>query len=188
MIENGRQESDREAPGVENKGQQLADELKGMIEAAPRPQDSIDSFVTSKGSVYTYDKEGHTARYKTAKSEQQPTQGIAVFVELGLRDAKEVVAAYLTRSSNQRTRIFVVEHGANGQTRIITDATEIQDPSRLSLAIYQGDHIAKSRPVSLFPKIGSYVFDTRQYEQDGVQKTERHLGHKVTAINFKKPV
>lgn len=179
-------EFERDASETDNAGRQLADELRNMNkERAPRPQDSIDSFVTSKGSVYTYGTEGHTSRFKMVKAEQQPTQGIAVFVDLGLRDVKEIAVAYLTRSAAQRTKIFVVEHGTNGQTRIITDATEIQDPERLYLATYQDGQIAKSRPVSLFPKIGSYVFDTRQFEENGVVRTERHLGHKVTSINYK---
>ena len=150
-----------------------------------RPQDTVSSFTTSHGSIYTYDDEGHTTRFKTATGEEQPRQDLTVFVDVTPKDAGAVAAAYLFRSSTKSTRIEVVETQPDDSTRIVTQIDDITDPSRLMLATFKGDIISRTKPASLMPRIGAYVYDSRRFEENGVTRTERHLGHKVTDIQRK---
>jgi hypothetical protein len=150
-----------------------------------RPQDSIASFTTAKGSVYTYDEDGHTTRLKTKTDEEQPKQDITVFIDVDLGDAKTIAAAYLLRSSTEKTRLEVVEQQADGSMRVVSDAQDITNPNALLVATFRGERFIKSKPASLFPQVGLYVFDSRHYEEDDTTKTERHLGHKVTSIQYK---
>ena len=149
------------------------------------PQDTIESFMTSKGSIYTYDDVGHTTRFKAATGEVQPEQGITVFVEAGVKDAPRVAAAYLLRSSTNKTRIEVVEAQEDGAIKIIKDATEVVSPDRLLVATFRDDRVVKSRSASLLPIIGRYPFDSRTFEEGGEVRTERHIGHRVTSIQHK---
>ncbi|MCX6727459.1 MAG: hypothetical protein NTX11_01435 [Candidatus Saccharibacteria bacterium] len=162
---------------------QLENTIEG--EAVVMPQDTVESFMTSKGSVYTYDSEGHTTRLKAATGELQPEQGITVFVEAGVKDVPRVAAAYLLRSSTNNTRIEVVETQEDETIKIINDVTEVSSPDRLLVATLSDGKVVKSRPASLFPVIGTYPFDSRTFEEDGEVKTERHIGHRVTSIQHK---
>lgn len=150
-----------------------------------RPQDSIVSFTTSRGSVYTYDDEGHTTRFKTASDKEQPTQDLTVFVNVEPKDVGTIAAAYLLRSSTEQTKIEVIEQQPDGEAKVITDIKEVALPDQLMVATFRGDRIVKRKPASIVPKIGMYVFDSRKFDENGTIKTERHLGHKVTAVRYK---
>jgi hypothetical protein len=150
-----------------------------------RPQDTIESFTTSHGSVYTYDDEGHTTRFKAATGTEQPKQDLTVFVEVGPRDVGAIAAAYLLRSSTQSTKIEIVEMQTDGQPTVVRSVSEVTLPDQLHVATFRGERLMKSRPASLFPRVGLYVFDSRRVEDNGVTRTECHLGHKVTTIKHK---
>lgn len=150
-----------------------------------RPQDTVNSFVTSNGSIYVYDEKGYTTRFKSSTEEMQPRQDITVFFKFVIRDLGSAATAYLTKSSVKSAKVFVGELQPNGDYRIINDVKEVNQPDQLIIATFKGDRIARSKPASLFPSIGSYVFDSRQFEDDGRIRTERHLGHKVTEIRYK---
>ncbi|HEY1645369.1 MAG TPA: hypothetical protein VGF75_03200 [Candidatus Saccharimonadales bacterium] len=149
-----------------------------------RPQDTIASFETSRGSVYTYNEEGRTTRYKAATGEGYETQGITVFANLNLKMKKDVLLALL-RSIGPKTKIYVSEKQPDGQQRIVSDVGDVKDPASLFLTIYQGDNIAEVTPATLFSQEGFMVFDSRQFMEDGVMRTERHLGHPITKINYR---
>jgi hypothetical protein len=156
-----------------------------IAEALVRPQDTIESFTTSHDSVYTYDTDGYTTRFKTKTGVEQPKQDITVFVEVGVKDAGTIAAGYLLRSSTETTKIEVVEQQPDGSLKVVKNTQEITDPEQLQVVTFRGDRVIKSKPASLFPKIGLYVYDSRRFEEDGVTKTERHLGHKVSSILYK---
>ena len=156
-----------------------------FVEQVAFPQETIASFTTSKGSVYTYDEYGHTTRFKTKTGTEQPMQGIAVFIEVGAKDLRNIASAYLLRSSTETTRIDVVEQLPDGTLQAIYDIQQVTNPHALQVATFRGDRLVKSKPASLFPKEGLHVFDLRRYEENGITKTERHLGHKVIAITTK---
>ena len=163
--------------------EQILDEA--ATESLIRPQDSVVSFTTSRGSVYTYDADGHTTRFKTKTGVEQPKQDLTVFVDVGVGDAGTIAAAYLLRSATEKTKIEVVEQQPDGSTRVVDDIQEVTNPNQLQVATFRGERVIKSKPASLFPKVGSYAYDSRRFEEDGVTKTERHLGHKVSSIQYK---
>jgi hypothetical protein len=153
-----------------------------------RPQDSVVSFTTSQDSVYTYDEEGHTTRFKTATGEEQPTQDITVFADVRLRDAialGPVALRYMRKRSASGVRIGVVETLPDGTDKAITDIAEVTDPDHLMVAVFRGDKVVKAKPASLMPRVGAYVYDSRRFEEEGAVETEGHVGHKVTGINYK---
>ncbi len=150
-----------------------------------RPQDSIASFITSKGSIYTYDEDGHTTRFKAKTGVEQPKQDITVFVDVGLRDARTIAAAYLLRSSTEKTRVAVVERQSDGSLLIVNDIQDVSDPTALQVVTFRGDRVVKSKPASILPQVGLRVFDSRRYLENGATKTERHLGHRVVSVQYK---
>ena len=150
-----------------------------------RPQDLINSFTTSKGSIYTYNEDGHTTRFKAVSNEEQPRQDLTVFVDVGVRDIGRIAGAYLLRSSTGSTKVAVVEMQPDGTSRVITDSKEIRYPDQLHVASTRRGGTIVSKPASLFPRVGAYAFDSRRYEENGITRTERHLGYKVTKIQYK---
>lgn len=148
----------------------------------PLPQDSVASFTTSKGSVYSYDEDGHTTRYKAATGIEQPKQDLTVFLDLGLRDVGSVALSYLLKGSKNKRSIEVTELQPDGSARIVADVNEISNPDRLSVTTFRRGKILRSKPASLQPRLGAHVYDSRRFEENGAVRTERHLGHKVTSI------
>ncbi len=161
------------------------EQATGPSDSELRPQDSVVSFTTSRGSIYAYDEEGYTTRFKTASATEQPKQDLTVFVDVGPKDMGTIAAAYLLRSSTEQTKVEVIEQQPDGEAKVISDIQEVTLSDQLMVATFRGDRIIKRKPASIMPKIGMYVFDSRRYEEGGVTKTERHLGHKVTAIRYK---
>lgn len=154
-------------------------------ESLPQPQETVESFETAQGSVYEYDKTGHSSRFKTSTGEQMDPQDITVFVDLSLDQQQDVLSAYRTRDLTQKTKVYVVERQEDDSAKIIRNKEELKNPSDLYLAIFKDGVMAENMPASLFPKIGSNVFDTRHFKDGRQWMTERHLGNKVTKINYK---
>lgn len=145
------------------------------------PQSTVLSFKTSKGSIYTYHGD-HTTRHKTKTGIEQPEQDLTVFIDGGIKDIPIVIGAYLLRSSVDRFRAVVVEGQPDGQFRAIHDARDVSAPDSLRIATLRDGCIVRSRPASLYPRIGAYPYESRRYKKDGRIRTERHLGHKVISI------
>jgi hypothetical protein len=146
------------------------------------PQETIASFVTSKDSVYTYDSDGHTTRYKTVTGIEQPRQDITVFFDMSPRDVGSVAMTYLLRGTKRRRSIEVTEQLPDGTAKIVSDISEVTNPDQLRITTFRRGRILRSKAASLYPRIGAHVYDSRRYDDNGVTKTERHLGHKVTSI------
>jgi hypothetical protein len=149
------------------------------------PQHTVASFETGQGSVYTYSETGQTTRYKTATGEKMTPRDITVFVSLDIQQEQDVLAAYRTSDQLQKTKVYVVERQPNDRPKIIRKTDEVQYPEGLYLATFKDGVMAENIPATLFPQVGFNVFDTRHFQQDGTWKTERHLGNKVTKINYK---
>lgn len=152
-------------------------------EAEPRPQDVVASFVTSRGSVYTYDENGQTTRFKAAANELQPTQDLTVFVDVERGDFLNVAKGYLAFKAGRKSELQVIEQDEDDSMRVVERIDQVQEPERLILGLFSNGELIRSKPVSIFPKLGSHVYDSRVYEENGVKRTERHFGHKVIKIN-----
>jgi hypothetical protein len=150
-----------------------------------RVQDVVKSFETAHGSVYSYGEDGRTSRFKTETGEQMETQDITVFAHLTLDQQQDVLEAYRAKNPLEKTKVYVVERQEDGLPKIVRATGDISHPTELFLAIYRNRQMAENVPVSLIPKVGANVFDTRHYLKDGVWMTERHLGNKVTKVNYR---
>ncbi|MEX2013828.1 MAG: hypothetical protein WD896_00545 [Parcubacteria group bacterium] len=161
-----------------------ASEKDGTVELP----NNVDSFITAKGSVYQYDEEGRTTRYKTATQEQHRPQDLAVFLDLSLEHEQEILESLHSKDPNVKGKVYVIERQPDNSPKIIRKREDISNPAALYLGIFDekmGMRWAHS--ASLEPAVGSNVFDTaRHYDEDGNYiETERHLGNKVVDIRYR---
>jgi hypothetical protein len=150
------------------------------------PAAGVKSFRTEKGSVYVYDQDGKTTRFKTATGEQLERQDLTVFTDLSLSEEEDVIEAiHHPLGANKDWKVYVVERQKDSDVpKIVRDFSEVKDPDLLYLAVVNGTKYEVFKKASLKPVKGYHVFDTRHYEQDGEPYTERHLGHKVIDIEL----
>jgi hypothetical protein len=142
------------------------------------------SFTTEKGSVYTYDDQGRTSRYKTEENKQYEKQDVTVFLNLNDEESRLILDAIHAENPDLKRKAYVLEKLEGGKPKIIRKFSDVSDPRNLYLAIY--DKQGKNewiKKASLRPALGYTVFDTRHSESGDEGKTERHLGHKVIEIN-----
>lgn len=143
----------------------------------------VKSFKTAKGSIYSYDSEGKTSRYKTATSEQHERQDLTVFVNLSLDEEQDYLQAY-RGAEELKAKVYVVERQADDSPKILRDISQVVNPDRVYLAIVKNITITQLKKASTRPVKGWNSFDTRQYMQDGQTFTERHLGNKVVEVEY----
>ncbi len=145
----------------------------------------VKSFKTAQGSTYSYDTEGKTTRLKAATGELMDRQDLTVFVNLTPDEEQDILRAYHHPTEEDKDgHVYVVERQQDEKGKILRDVTEVEDPTRIYLAIVRDNKITFNKPVSLTPAIGSDVFDTRHYQENDQWHTERHLGNKVTEIEY----
>lgn len=153
-------------------------------ESKNRGAEAIKSFKTAQGSIYTYDEEGKTTRYKSATKEQYSKQDITVFVDLSSDEEQRFLHAYQpTPGVSQNEKVYVLERQDDDTPKIIRDRKKVQNPDKLYLGIVKKGQVVFTKKASLAPHIGYNVFDTRRLEKDGEWFTERHIGNKVVEIN-----
>jgi hypothetical protein len=151
----------------------------------------VSSFETAKGSVYTYDENGKTTRFKPraidrGENPQNERQDITVFVQLtpeAQRKYLDVIHAHADDPAKKR-KVYVVEKQPDGTPRILRDIAQITNPDEVYLTAMRNGLVIGATKASIQPEVGAHVFDTRQYEDDGKTYTERHLGNKVVKINY----
>jgi hypothetical protein len=140
-------------------------------------------FKTARGSIYTYDSEGKTTRYKTETGVLKERQDITVFVDLSPDEEEEFLNAYLNNRET-KSQVYIVERQADDSAKILRDVSQVTNPDRVYLVIVQNNKIIKDKKASLRPVIGWSPFDTRQFQRNGETFTERHLGNKVVEIIY----
>ena len=189
MIQMQDNENSSSSEPTEEFGEAKTENLRAIAnERDLHPQDTVASFETDHGSVYTYDDTGRTSRYKTATGEQHEAQDVTVFVSLSPDETQQVLRAYRPGlpTAERNAKVYVIEQTDEITGTIIRTRDQIENPVSLFLAsIVDGTVQLRSR-ASLFPQIGAHVFDTRHFQaDDGNSYTERHLGNKVSKINYK---
>lgn len=140
-------------------------------------------FTTEKGSVYKYDDDGHTKRWKFDHTEHDPT-GITAFIEgtdnnleLITRD-RDIIQDHIP--IEKREKSYIIEALGEGKWRKVYDINAVQNPNKLAFARITIDNtITSAVRASLQPTIGSHVYEITKLE-DG--STRRHPGHKVVQI------
>jgi len=143
----------------------------------------VKSFKTAQGSIYSYDAEGKTRRFKTATGEQFERQDLTVFVNLSLDEEQDYLQAYRGEGES-KAKVYVVKRQADDSPKILRDVSQVNNPDRIYLAIVKDNKITQLKKASLRPVKEWNSFDTRQFKQDGQTMTERHLGNKVIDIEY----
>ena len=146
----------------------------------------VTSFKTERGSVYRYDSEGKSTRFKTATGKLKERTDLTVFADLTPEQEADFMDSVYAESAtpDSKRTVQVLERQEDNNGKFIRDVSEINDPSKLLLAILQKGRIVGYVPASLSPKVGATVFERRNIKKDGQRFTERHIGHKVTEISY----
>jgi hypothetical protein len=125
-------------------------EIRPATEVEPR----VTSFKTSKGSVYTYDEEGKTTRFKTATGEMDERDDITVFLPLSAEQDQKILEALHFKSVDVETKIHVVERQPDDSVKILRDISEVTDPNRVYLGLFKNRKMVGAPQVSLSPVVG----------------------------------
>lgn len=141
----------------------------------------ISQFKTSKGSVYSYDAEGKTTRFKTVTGEQYERQDVTVFIKLDPQQEQDFLHAVQISGNG---KVQVLERLKDDTPKVIQDIKEIEDKDAFYLGIIKDSQIIGLVPAIARPMGGYSVFDTRSFEKDGEQFTVRHLGNNVDGIKY----
>lgn len=157
---------------------------RSSAESHPEAQKKVIGFKTSKGSVYTYDDEGKTTRFKATSGELRRRKDITVFLPLAEELKREFIEALTTHTVDHEVVICIVERQPDNSVREISDIADIQSPNSVYLAIVRDGELVRANQVSLIPVIGYNVFDTRYSEEDGETRSYPHLGNNVTEILY----
>jgi hypothetical protein len=143
--------------------------------------DNIESFETSKGSIYRVLPNGKTQRFKTATNELNEPNDLIVFVKFKSTDQEQDFLSAQNRQNGQK--LYVVDTKGN------TYDTNVQVKGKdVKLAIVKDGKVIETVETSLEPKIGYNTFDQRRYVDKGESYRSTHLGNEVTKINYKKSV
>ncbi len=160
-------------------------EGKASIESLKNKTCFVNSFKSAHGSVYTYDAEGKTIRYKTATKKQHKRQDITVFVDLTPQEEQEFLEAYRHPAKQDKNlKVYIFEKQQDDRLRIIRNIKEITDPNRIYLGIMRDGKVTTTKKAFLTPVVGYNVFDTRYFQENGKWYEERHLGNKITEIEY----
>jgi len=141
------------------------------------------SFVTEKGSKYTYDEEGRTVRHKLTSGETLEPQDVTVFVDFDDEEGQKVNDSIHSENPELKRKIYVIERGEDNQPKVIRNFSDVENPDNLYLGLFKDGKMVGSKKATLKPTMGNTVFDTRHFQDEsGEWQTERHLGHKVIDI------
>ncbi|MBU2616293.1 MAG: hypothetical protein KKC19_04275 [Nanoarchaeota archaeon] len=160
----------------------------------------INYVETSKGSRYAYLPGGKTQRYKKVTGEMNEPQDALVFIPDYETVKKAVPKEYLERNvlgknriqyqetildyiQNKGKKVYIVDE--KGKILRTNKEVQVAEQVYLSFLDKKKNEVDFSIPVSKEPKVDYMTFDTRRFEKNGEQFTERHIGHEVKKIVYK---
>lgn len=172
----------------------LSESEKNTNEKEPKPV----SFETERGSVYSYDEQGKVTRFKKATGETLEKSDVVAFIphwgwieqyapkefldklqnELIL---KQEMLRYI-HTDNKDLKIYLVDEKGNK----IDSQEDLEKAIQPFLYFGTVDKEDFSIPVSKVPKIDYTPYDSLKYEENGQPVRYRHIGHKITKINYEK--
>ena len=153
----------------------------GTTDTTNKALDNIESFETSKGSIYTVLPNGKTQRFKTAANELSEPNDLIVFVKFKNSKQEQDFLSAQNRQGGQK--LYVVDSEGN-----LYDTNEQVQGKDVKLAIIKDGKVVETVETSLEPKVGYNTFDQRRFEKDGEKYRSSHLGNTIVKINYKKSV
>lgn len=162
--------------------------------------ENVISVETEKGSVYTYNEDGTTQRFKKVESKFYNPKTALVFIpdyntlkRTNPSSNFEQVYGETASDFNQIILEYIHHHGktthiinAEG-VKLDTNKQIANEKGPVYLAFSSKDKVDFYFPVSHEPKLGYNTFDTRKffdYEKNSWMR-ENHIGNKVVKINRK---
>lgn len=147
----------------------------------------VKSFKTELGSLYTYDDEKKVSRFKTVDEEQHPRQDITVFAHLSPED-DEIFSLVHNKNIGYETKSIFVTCLSLETNKLypVYDISKITNKDKIYLSIidHNKNKIIKQVKAHIKPIVGLTVFELRTFEKDGKKMLNRHLGHKVTDVEY----
>ena len=165
----------------------------------------IRGVTTERGSVYTYLPDGKTIRYKEVADKHSAPQDILVFVpdyEWVKKNAPEkdsparICNKYGCDEAQYQNLLLSYIHDDDKSCYVVNkdnkelfsnrEVAETEGPvyllfvDRSELRPKKSFHI----PVAKKPVIGFSAYDMRRFTESGTSFAQRHLGHKVTQIEY----
>lgn len=157
------------------------------------------SFMTERGSVYTYQEDGRATRFKAAVGEHYPAQDVTLFATLSKMDVahysdtaykhipgnNRLTREYLEHIKNRN--IYIFQRTPDGGGEIVDTLADIKDPSLLNIGIVDGDPANGGKMVllheaSLYPSVGARVIELEHFDTGNGPERFYHLGHEVVSI------
>jgi hypothetical protein len=142
----------------------------------------IESFKTSKGSVYNYRGIGETERFKTISGETYSPSGLTIFVRPDPYLEQEFLLAYQHKDPSKKTDVWVAELEEGGRYRFLWGIDDIINPDNVFLTISNNNEIISSTKAELIPSIGSKPFEISKFIIDDKPIAYRHMGNEITEI------
>lgn len=165
---------------MKNPDQQLDNEMDRKNEIMEELK-KVESFETAKGSVYTYDDEGHSTRFKTATGEKLEKQNITVFFDMSPQEEQVLLKAFTDETQN----VDIVENQSDGTIKIIRRIEDISNPDEINFSIIKGGKVVSAKKATLIPQNGLSVFESQDFLENGKVLAKRHLGNRVVKINYR---
>ena len=140
----------------------------------------VKSFETERGSIYSYDNEGKVARYKTIENKVYK-EDLTTFVTLNQEQSIKVVDAI----SSEKFGVYIVEAGDSGVSNYVYKREDVKNVDKLRFVVIDipENKCVFSKKASLTPIVGDTVYEVSE-SNDKKNTFIRHLGHKVTKINY----
>lgn len=158
---------------------------KEIVEEKPRTsqEQPIESFVTSKGSIYKYLPDGRTQRYKTVEGKEHDPQDLTSFVKFSDPDQEQRFLSGIQESDKSNTKVYLID-----KTGRIYDTNEEAKGKDVKLALVnpKTGEVIETAKTSMDPQKGYQVFDQRRFKEGEHKFREKHIGNEITEINYKK--
>ena len=157
------------------------------------------SFMTQKGSVYTYQEDGRVTRFKAVEAKHYPEQDVTIFVTLSDEDFSQysdtaykhlpgnngLAREYLEYIKNRS--IYIFQRLPDGGGEIVDSLDDIHDPAALNIGIIDGDpadggELVLLHEASLYPTLGARVIELSHHDVGNGLERFYHLGHEVASV------
>jgi hypothetical protein len=145
------------------------------------PLYNIESFETAMGSVYTVLPDGRTQRFKTAIGKQSEPNDLIVFVKF-TDDAQEQRFLRGVHDDNSGTKVYVID---NQGTKYSKNSDIRGKDVKFALVNPETGVVLETVETKQEPTVGYNTYDERRFTENGDQYRSKHIGNKVTKINYK---
>jgi len=142
----------------------------------------IESFKTSKGSVYNYRGIGETERFKAISGETYRPSGLTIFVRPNAYLEQEFLLAYQHKDPSRKTDVWVAELEQENVFKFLWNIDDIINPDNVYLVISDNNEIVESTKAELIPSVGSIPFEITKFNIDNKPMAYRHMGNEITEI------